>query len=90
MVSETSESRNVLSYLHLLIDISNGDLVCLIFDKRDALDFGIVNFPDVSGNISTILAYCSYISQLTTYNWAVIVMTTFILNIPFHSQLILY
>ena len=37
MVSETSESRNVVSYLDLLIDISNGDLVCSIFDKRDTL-----------------------------------------------------
>ena len=37
VVSETSESRNVVSYLDLLIYISNGDLVCSIFDKRDAL-----------------------------------------------------
>ena len=41
MVSETSESINVVSYLDLLIDISNGDLVCSIFDKRDAFDFDI-------------------------------------------------
>ena len=37
MVSKTSELRNVVSYLDLLIDISNGGLVCSIFDKRDAL-----------------------------------------------------
>ena len=30
MVSETSESRNVVSYLDLLTDISNGDLICSI------------------------------------------------------------
>ena len=48
VVSETSESRNVASYLDLLIDISNGDLVCSIFDKRNAFDFDIVNFPDIS------------------------------------------
>ena len=53
MVSEASESRNVVSYLDLLIDISNGDLVCSIFDKRNAFDFDIVNFPDLSGNIPT-------------------------------------
>ena len=52
MVSETSESRNVVSYLDVLIDISNGDLVCSIFDKRDAFDFDIVNFSELSGNIS--------------------------------------
>ena len=53
MVSETSKSRNVVSHLDLLIDISNGDLFCSIFDKRDAFDFDIVNFPDLPGNIPT-------------------------------------
>ena len=43
-----------MSYLDLLIDISNGgDLVCSIFDKKDAFDFDIVNFSDLSGNIPT-------------------------------------
>ena len=57
VVSEASESRNVLSYLDLLIDISNGDLVCSIFDKRDAFGFDMVDFPDLSGNIPTAPAY---------------------------------
>ena len=57
MVSETSESRDVVSYLDLLIDISNGDLVCSIFDKRNTFDFDIVNFPDLSWNIPTAPAY---------------------------------
>ena len=57
VVSETSESRSIVSYLNLLIDISNGDLVCSIFDKRDAFDFDIVNFPDLPGNIPTAPAY---------------------------------
>ena len=39
MVSESSQSRNDVSYLDLQIDISNGDLVCSIFNKRDALIF---------------------------------------------------
>ena len=70
VVSETSESRNVVSYLDLLIDISNGDLVCSIFDKRDAFDFDIVNFPDLSGNIPTAPVYGTYISQLIRYSRA--------------------
>ena len=61
MVSETSESRNVVSYLDLLIDMSNGDLVCSIFDKRDAFDFDVVKLPDLSGNIPTAPAYGTYI-----------------------------
>ena len=70
VVSEASESRNVVSYLDLLIDISNGDLVCPIFDKRDAFDFDIVNFADLSGNTPTAPAYGAYISQLITYSRA--------------------
>ena len=62
MVSETSESRNVVLYLDLLIDISNGDFVCSIFDKRDAFHFDIVDFPDLSGNLPTAAVYGTYIS----------------------------
>ena len=51
-----------MSYLDLLIDISNGELVCSTFEKRDASDFHIVNFPDLSGNIPTAPAYVTYIS----------------------------
>ena len=69
-LSETSESRNVVSYLDLLINISNCDLVCSIFDKRDAFGFDIVNFPDLSGNIPTAPAHGIYISQLITYSRA--------------------
>ena len=70
MVSETSESRNVVLYLDVLIDISNGDIVCSIFDKRDAFDFDIVNFLDLSGNIPTAPPSGTYISQLIRYSRA--------------------
>ena len=73
-----------MSYLDLLIDISNGDLVCSIFDKKNAFDFDIVNFPDLSGNIPTAPAYGTYISQLIRYSRAChLIMTTFLLEIPF-------
>ena len=51
-----------MSYLDLLIGISNGDLVCSTFDKRDPFDFDIVNFPDLYGNIPTAPAYGTCIS----------------------------
>ena len=70
MVSETSESRNVVSYLDLLIDISSGYFVCSILDKRDAFDFDIANFPDLSGYISTAPASGTYISQLIRHSRA--------------------
>ena len=53
LVSEMSESRNVVSYLDLLIDILNGDLVYPIFDKKDAFDFHIASPPYLSRNIPT-------------------------------------
>ena len=58
-----------MSYLDLLIDISNGDLVCSIFDKRDAFDFDVVILPDLSRSIPTAPAYSTYISQLIRYSW---------------------
>ena len=71
VVSETSESRKVVSYLYLLIDISNSDLVCLIFDMKDAFDFDIVNFPDLSGSIgkSRICPHIPPPPPWTTLNW---------------------
>ena len=69
MVSETSESRNVVSYVDSLINISNGKHVCSVFDKRDdVFDFRTVYFPDLSGNILTAPVYCINISQLIRYS----------------------
>ena len=56
MVSEKSELRNVVSYLDLPTEISKGDLVFSIFDKRDAFDFHIVNFSDLSENVPSAQA----------------------------------
>ena len=35
-----------------------------IFDKKDAFDFHIINFPDLPGNIPIDPAYGTYISLL--------------------------
>ena len=43
VISETSESRNVVSSLDLLIDTANGDFVCSIL----TFDFHTINFPDI-------------------------------------------
>ena len=70
VVSETSESRYVVSYLDLLIDMSNGDLGYSLFYKRDAFDFDIVNFPDLRGSIPTAPDDGTYISQQIRYSRA--------------------
>ena len=81
VASKTSDSRNFVSYLDLLIDILNGDLVCSIFDRRNVFDFDIVNFPDLSENIPTAPAYGTYISQLKRYSWACHNYDNFLLDI---------
>ena len=58
----------MLSHTYLLIDISSGDLVWSIVDKRDAFDFHVVNFPDLFGNIPIAPVYGTYISQLLRYS----------------------
>ena len=45
-------------------------LFAQFFDKRDAFDFDIVNFPDLSGNIPTAPVYGTYISQMVRYSRA--------------------
>ena len=70
VVSETTESSNAVSYLNLLMDISDGDFVCSIFDKRNLFDFHVVNFPDFFGNTPIAPAYDTYISQLIRYSRA--------------------
>ena len=57
MVSGTFELRYVASYLDLLTDISNGDLVCSMSNKRHTIDFHIVNFSNLSEKIPTAPAY---------------------------------
>ena len=58
------------TWILILIDISNGDVICSNFDKRDAFDFDFVNFPDLSMNIATAPAFGTYISQLRRYSRA--------------------
>ena len=68
--SQRHQSRETLCHTDLPVDISNGDLACSIFDKRNASDFDTVKYPKLSGNISTEPAHGTYISQLIRYSRA--------------------
>ena len=61
---KTTESANVVSYLDVNITISEKRYVTTIYDKRDAFNFNIVNFPFMDSNIPNKPAYGVYISQL--------------------------
>ena len=53
------------SDLHL--SIANGVVSSKIYDKRDAFDFDIVNFPFLDGDVPRRASYDVYISQLIRF-----------------------
>jgi hypothetical protein len=67
-LSLTSDNAVLKSdYLDLSLEIKNGKIHTKLFDKRDAFDFTIVNFPDLSGNIPRKQSYGVFTSQLIRY-----------------------
>ena len=59
---------NINSWLDLLLEINkDGRLRVKINDKRDILNFDIVNFPFLCGNVPQSPSYRVYISQLIRY-----------------------
>ena len=63
-LKRTSESDTKLSYLDISISICSGKYVTKVYDKRDAFNFNIVNFPYMSSNIPANPTYGVYMSQL--------------------------
>ena len=65
---DTTESTTSASYLDLLLSIGRDrQLHTSIYDKRDDLNFHITNYPFLSSNIPSSLAYGVFISQLLRY-----------------------
>jgi hypothetical protein len=53
--------------LDLMLTIRDNNISTSIYDKRDAFDFPIVNFPNLSGNIPTKSAYGVFSGELVRY-----------------------
>ena len=53
--------------MDLNLSISNGTVCTKIYDKRDDLDFAIVNFPFLNGDVPRRTSYGVYISQLIRF-----------------------
>ena len=66
-IKETTETAASSSYLECYLYIDNGKLATRLYDKRDDFNFPIVNFPFLSSNIPSALAYGVYVSQLIRY-----------------------
>ena len=70
-IKNTTDSNKSSSYLDLLLSTdANKKLHTKLYDKRDDLDFHIVNFPFLDSNIPFSPAYGVYISQLIRYDRA--------------------
>ena len=60
-----TDTARSASYMDLYLEIDNGDrLRTKHYDKRDYINFLIVNFPFICSNIPAAPAYGVYISQL--------------------------
>ena len=53
--------------MDLHLSISNGIVSSKIYDKRDDVDFDIVNFPFLDGDVPRSTSYGVYISQLIRF-----------------------
>ena len=54
-------------FLDLQMDIKDGVVTTSIFDKRDAFDFPIVNFPNLSGNIPSKSSYGTFVGACVRF-----------------------
>ena len=64
VLKSTNISRDKCTFLDLTISIYRGRFVYYMFDKRDDFGFAISNYPNLKGNIPSMLAYGVYTSQI--------------------------
>ena len=74
-IANTSDTEAAFLDLHL--SISNDIVSTKIYDKRDDLDFEIVNFPFLDGDVPRSASYGVYISQLIRFARASSCITDF-------------
>ena len=66
-LKKTTGSPTNCSYLGLNIIVSGLKFVTDLYDKREAFNFRIVNFPHMDSNIPSKPAYGAFISQLIRF-----------------------
>jgi hypothetical protein len=64
IVKETTDTASSASFLDLYLEFDDsGQTSTKIYDKRDDVNFKIINFPNMCSNIPASPAYGVYISQ---------------------------
>ena len=66
LVPDDTDSQSC-PFLDLQVIITGGIITTSIYDKRDAFDFPIVNFPTLSGNIPKKSSYGVFTGELVRY-----------------------
>ena len=66
-LNKANTSDTEAAFLDLHLSISNDIVSTKIYDKRDAFDFEIVNFPFLDGDVPRSTSYGVYISQLIRF-----------------------
>ena len=67
LVPEDSDGQSC-SFLDLQVVIKDSIITTSIYDKRDAFDFPIINFPTLTGNIPNRSSYGVFIGELVRYS----------------------
>ena len=66
-LNKANSSDTEAPFLDLNLSITNGIVSSKIYDKRDDLNFEIVNFPFLHGDVPRSPSYGVYISQLIRF-----------------------
>ena len=69
LVPEDSDDQSC-AFLDLQVVIKDSIISTSMFDKRDAFNFPIVNFPTLTGNIPNRSSYGAFIGELVRYSRA--------------------
>ena len=66
-VTKENEGNQATSFLEIDMNIKDKKFVTKVYDKRDAFNFTIVNFPSAKSNIHEKILYNVFISQIIRY-----------------------
>ena len=69
LVPEDSDDQSC-AFLDLQVVIKDSIISTSMFDKRDAFNFPVVNFPTLTGNIPNRSSYGVFIGELVRYSRA--------------------
>ena len=67
VLGKENSSDYAATFLDLRLAVNNGRFTRMLYDKRDAFPFTVVNFPDLSGNVHVRNSHGVVVGQLIRY-----------------------